>query len=520
MSEKLLTTYELNDTIQFAKELWIAERYGMGLYTPDLSNQLLKSLNNNPRIPDFRKLVEVLSNYKENTENLQGYMEFMSHFDMLFERTLYSYVNALSFDLQIVCTNAVNQSDYESNDYIADKQKIYSFFDKFKYKSEFRKVVLSLMQNEVYYTWFRKIKWGNIGMKFALQILPQNRCLLTGYWENGLLFDFDMTYFLEAGVDINGYDPVFKKYYNNVFGEKANDGYMKYKPTNALNSRDGSYAMWVQTSPEDGAWAWKFDPSNFTIAPFLAPFLKNTLRDTEIEQLQYDKDMAAAYGILAGEIGLLDKSQSGNVPNQFAIHPDTLSVFMGKAKAGLDKIKLAALPLQNIGFYQYTDNNPNMYNDQLVTSAGVGSSISRVIYSSDKMSNMEIEAGLNEQYQTMKALYPQFENFLNYYANTLTKHYKFKFILDGSNYRFEREARFERLNKLAEKGIVLGPSSWASVMGYEPQDFERLLNEAKYSDFNTKWQLMLNTNTASSSVGRPQKDDSQLSESGEITREE
>ena len=28
-----------------------------------------------------------------------------------------------------------------------------------------------------------------------------------------------MTYFLNPGVDIDGYDPAFKKYYNRVFGE-------------------------------------------------------------------------------------------------------------------------------------------------------------------------------------------------------------------------------------------------------------------------------------------------------------
>ena len=67
-----------------------------------------------------------------------------------------------------------------------------------------------------------------------------------------------MTYFLNPGVDIDGYDPAFKKYYNRVFGESK--GISDYRPTNALNVRNGTYAMWTQTSPEDGAWA-KFNNS-------------------------------------------------------------------------------------------------------------------------------------------------------------------------------------------------------------------------------------------------------------------
>ena len=184
-----LTKNQVQEVISFAQNLWAAERYGMGFYSPEMSNSLLVGLNNNPKVPNMDRLVKLLSNYKANTNDLQGYMDFMSHFDMIFERTLYSYVNALSFDLSITCKDAFTKSDYESKEYQEDKKRVYDFLDKFDYKAEFRKVLMSVMKNEVYYTWFRKTKWGNKGMKYALQILPQDRCMLTGYWEHGLLFD-------------------------------------------------------------------------------------------------------------------------------------------------------------------------------------------------------------------------------------------------------------------------------------------------------------------------------------------
>ena len=104
---------------------------------------------------------------------------------MIFARTLQAYCNALSFDLQPVCINALTQSDYESSEYQEDKRRVYDFLNKFDYKAEFSKVVAQIVTHETYFTWFRKTKWGNKGMKFALQILPQDRCLLTGYWEKG-----------------------------------------------------------------------------------------------------------------------------------------------------------------------------------------------------------------------------------------------------------------------------------------------------------------------------------------------
>lgn len=521
MAEKLVTFQEAQAVTEFAQALYSYDNFGY--WSPQLSNSLLQGLNNNPKTPTSDAIRKALATYKESADNIQAYMEFMQMYDMIFARTLQSYCNALSFDLTPVCKNAYTQSDYESDAYAADKKRIYEFLDKFDYKAEFAKVVKQIMTHEVYFTWFRKTKWGNRGMKFALQTLPQEYCLLTGYWERGLLFDFDMTYFLQPGTDLSGYDPAFTRYYNRVFGADGKP-IENYRPTNPLNERNGTYAMWTQTSPTDGAWAFKANPSNFNTTPFLAPFLKNAIRNDEIEKLQYDKDIASAYAILAGEIRLFDSAKSGTTSNQFAISPDVLGKFMKVAKSGLGNlVKLAALPTENIKFYQFDDKNADMYSNQLATSAGVGSGVSRVIYSSDRQSNAEIEAGLRDMYETMKPLYYQFSNFMEFFANQLTKKYKWAFEFDGSNYSFERKERLDRIIKYAEKGMMLPPAAWSSVMGVKPQTFERMLQESKWSGWSDLWQLPMNANTTSGNAGniggRPRSDDSALTDSGEASRE-
>lgn len=202
---------------------------------------------------------------------------------------------------------------------------------------------------------------------------------------------------------------------------------------------------------------------------------------------------------------------------------------MGKVKEGLQSVgttgtstKAVAMPVENIKWFQFSDSNPTMYEQQLSNSAGVGSGISRVIYSSDRMSNAEIEAGIIDQYNTVKQVYSQFNNFLDFFANQLTKKYKFSFTFDGCSYPFEREKRFERLTTAADKGLVLGPSAWASAMGYKPQEFERLLEESKYSGWiQNLSQLMMNVNTTKqeSQGGRPQKSTGDLTDSGESSRD-
>lgn len=330
-----------------------------------------------------------------------------------------------------------------------------------------------------------------------------------------------MSYFLQAGVDINGYDPAFKKYYKKVFGDSK--GIENYYPTNQFGKRDGIYAMWTQTSPESGAWVFKMNASDFNTTPFIAPFLRDAIRDSEIAQLQYNKDMASAYAILVGELRLFNDAKTGTQANQFAIDPKQVGAFMSKARAGLDSaIKLAALPTENTKWYQFEDKNKEMYSNQLSATAGVGSGLSRVIYSSDRQSNAEIEAGMTEMYSTMKQIYPQFQNFLEFFVNQQTKKYHWRFIFEGSNYKFEREARFDKLIKLADRGMVMPPSVWGATAGYNPFDFEDLLLETKESDWINKIaRLLPNTNTTSqkSVGGRPRSDGSELTESGEASRD-
>ena len=515
MAEKISRS-DVQDVIDFSSGLMAMD----GFYSPFLSNQLLTNLNNNPRLPSAESVKKALNDYKNSGEELQGFVEFASSFDMIFKRTLYSYANALSFDLQITCKNAYTESDYQSDEYKKDKQTVDNFLTNFDYKKEFYNVLLNVLKRDTYFTWFRKTKTGNRGkMKFALQIMPQDYCMLTGYFEKGLLWSLNILYYMQPGVDLNGFDPSITKTYL-----RALETVDSYVPSAPLNDRKGSYAMWADVSPLDGAWAWKFDTSSFANNPFLSPYVANVLRSDEIGELQYNKDLIAASGILAGEIKLFDSAKSGQKANQFSIDPKTLGTFMSLVKKGLQStIKAVAVPLENIKFFQFEDKNPNSYTNELTTTAGIGTGISRVIYSSDKMSNAELEAALNEVYQTMKPMYAQFNNFLDFYVNQMTSKYKFKFEFVGSNYQFERDARFDKMMKMADKGLVLNSSAWASAVGMNPVTFDRMLAESKYTGWIDKYStMMLNANTSSykdNAGGRERKNARDLTESGEASRE-
>ena len=492
-TEEMLTTEELIDVLKFAAQIYNTDPYGY--FTPQLNHQNIVDLNNNPEVPTKDKVVSALTDYKNSTSQLQAYSEFMEAFDMLYKRIIKYYSNMLAFDLDIACINAyAPKTDYNSEEYKEDLRRVYKFLDAFDYKAEFHKVVRELLRKQNYFTWFRDSQGtfgnGTIDLnddtkhktsKYTLQTMPQKYCKITGRWEYGYLYDFDMTYFTKAGTTIESYDPVFKKYYKNVFQDTNVNNYL---PTTPLANRYGEFALWTQTSPDDNAWVFVADEANIASTPFLAPNILNFLNTKEIEALQKNKDMISARGILAGEIQLLDKQKSGQSTDAMAYNMKTLMKMLSLVKRGLDSsINAVAMPAASPKFYQFADSNADMVKNQVENAVGQAASANRILYSSDKMSETEAKNAIITDYNMMKELYPQFEHFLNFFVNKKTRKYKFAFRFSGCTYPFTREELITKYTALMDKGVVLAPRAYAKVLDMTPMDFDRLLEEGKYSEW-------------------------------------
>ena len=531
-NKEMLSQKEVMEVVQMAQQIYNTQ--GFGYFTPYMSNQNQIDLNNNPLIPTADKMDRALTNYTTMGDELKAYTEFAYTTDMLLNRTARYYANLLAFDLRISCSNAYNPKvDYKSKEYIDDLNRVYKFLDRFKVVEEFSKVVLELLKSETYFTWLRDSEGtysdtGDIevnesvkskkSQKYTLQILPQDRCLLTNRWENGFLFTFDMSYFLRAGVSINSFDPVFKKYWNNTFENNKN----KFIPTTPLNKRDGTFSTITQTSPLDGAWCFKFSSQDANTNPFLAPMIKPFISNEEMRLLQIDKNMLSAYAVIIGSIPLLDKQKSGQTQDAMAYSTKMLMKFMALSSAGMNKnIKNVATPTENPRMVQYQDFNDNMYKNNIKSTVGQTVSASRLMFSDDKMSESEMKNAIVTDFNTVKHLYEQFDNFLKYYVNKKTRKYNFNFNFHGCTYPALREEDKKNLLEIADKGFVLNTSAYSSIVDMQPQDFDRSLSEGHYSDLSERLTLLMSIHTMSGKdgVGSPKKTDSDISDSGSTSRD-
>ena len=530
--KEYITREQATDVLQFAESFY--NYYSNGVWNPWSQNRNLLELQGRPEEGDFEAISNALKDSLNKAKELQGYSQFMSVFDTIYAKTLKYYQNILSFDLSYNCVNA-NSDDYQSQAYKDDKKRIKKFLNHFDYEKDFRSSLGLVIRNGIYYGWFRdsygtvnddpielddKIKKSQV---YCLQTLPQDRCKLTGSWNNGMLFDFDFSYFLNATTDINLYDPCFKTKFKDVYRTPK----LNYNPASKLSQRDGTYATWSQLSPQDGMICIKFDDSNFNIVPPFSPLMKIASQDDLIHKYQLDKDAASAWAVLYGSISTFDNAQGGVKPNQYKFTPQSMGNFLNLVQGSLKSImKTVALPLDDTHFGQFVDQNVNMESTGIENSASQGAYASSMIYSTGKRNQAEVLNGIIADYNLLRPIYKQYEQILNYYANRKTKKYKFKFHFNGSVYPFEREYRRKEITELSDRGFTLNASAWASVYGYAPQAFEDMLEEAKFGDMQDKLLLLANRNTmgGNSPMGNPQggnpvKDQSDLSDSGAQSRD-
>lgn len=521
------------------------------LYNTQQQNELLKDIDNNPKIPrSLDEIKHAIANYVKNPEQLQGFSEFMAMWDGIYKQAIDYKLNLLSFDISKYCVNIKNTEEYKSKEYLDDCKRVSKFLQNFGAKQTFRNATKQMLLRDTYFCWLRDSYGsfddevieidddGNASDKisekktssYALQTMPQKYCKITGEFTaknlrgKGYLWDFDLNYFLNHNVNILDYDPSLAKAFKEYRENNKNMKSFIIDNNKDLNTQNSFYYgnNYVRTKVNLGAWCFKFNNDTFLQEPPLAYLLKSVFDDDLIEKLQKDKDIISANAIITGEMKTRDKDNVGNNKNAFTIDPKQVGALMKLARNGIDRnIKQLALPLQDIKLYQFSDSNNNMVANKLGNNAGLAGHNSHIIYSSDSLTQEQARIASTIDYHSVAdAVYPQFENFLNFFVNKKTKKYKFRFKVSGSTLLFLRQDEIDQHTKLMDKGIQIPLGRIGSLLGYEEDEFEYLVNEAKYGNMQDKLFLLMNSNTAKDSFGgateggRPKSNFEDLTDSG------
>jgi hypothetical protein len=495
---------ELWDVLHCAKEM-----YNMypNIFTPDLVSSALKNITLNPIVGTETDIDNALKNPKDSEEQLIGFSHHFELVDMLYKRQLLYLSNLPSFDLTYTCTNA-SKGDYKSKAYQKDEKTLIDFLNKFDHKKEFRTVLRQLFRQEMFFGVFR-----DDGDKYTLQELNRQYCKVTGRWEYGFIYDYNMYFFLQPGVDIDFYPKVFKKMFNDVFRDKN----LNYNPALPIDKRNSSFVYWHQVKPTDGFWAWKLNPEIATQVPFFSPIFPDLVLKPLVRKLQKNKYVIESSKVLVALLPMLKESKSGNVKDMLALDPDTAGKFANLVRKGLaQEIQFAMGPFSDMKSFEWKSDGNNMLDQYNKVTVGQGGTNTRLLYATDRMNAIESKSSISIDEQVVTTIYPFFEDFLNYHINKRLKKFSFKFKLEGTEMPENKKQRFDDAMKLAQVGLVL-PQKIASSIGILPSELDSMLDEANEKEWNKKLIPLLNIYN-SKDGGRPQKADGEISSEGEQSR--
>lgn len=515
-SFEMLKEYDsdIPKTMDFATYSW---NLAMGAFNPMTTNSTLKSLNVHTLVPTKEKIDEALKDPINNEETLTSYGFYYYFSNLTYKRNVEILKSLPSFDLSIRCINLEKPEDIKSNEYKEDNKIVREFLRKFDYRTEFKIVLWNLIMSETYFTMFRKFD-----NKYKLQTFPSQYALLTGEWEYGLLYDIDINYFLNnSAVDINMFPDTIKKKFNEVYGKDRRN---QYNPSNSIDNRNGSFANYVQTSPKDGFFAFKFNMAHNLNVPFYSATLPEMAILPIIRDLQINQSMAAAKKIIAADVPYIKDVKGAGLTNKVAIDPTELKKFVDTVAQGLQGlVKLLYTPTEKSNGIEFKNTDADSYNNFMSIVSQLLSGSKTNVNVSSRENAIQTKIAMNMDELIIEEVYPQFNDFLNYYVNNETKKYKFEFRFEGCKNDFSKTRRQNEAFSLAEKGII-SLNKIANAFGMNKYELEDEVNEAKYSGFTDNLQLLLNINTMSKETinngnsGRPRKNDEDLSDSGLATR--
>ena len=497
-----------------------------GIITPMLLNQRMKDITLNSVQATESTLEAALKAPKDSEEQLQSFSQDFEITSQPYKRLLAYLGNMLSFDLTYSCTNIPSNktSEYTSLAYRKDLDVVKEFLDKFDYVEEFTNVVKQLLRNEAFFCSPRfDFNGQDAPDKYTLQELPSSPryTMLTGRWAYGWLYSLNMYWFIQPGVDIDLYSPFFKQKFLEAYDGRG--GFRTYDPTLSEQLRGRSSYIYWQDLPVSEAWCWKFNPTVATRLPHFSGLFLDLIQQPVMRAIQKSINESTAARVVVGQIGLL-KETSAKTKDQFNINPAVLGQFLAVIKAAIgDALKVAAVPLEDVKGIEFSSDN-EIYSSYLKTALGNSGVNTNLVFSNDlKMNTIETQLSLNSDEQLMTALYPQFNNFLKYQINSRTKKYKFDFNFEGTQFYNNRQQRLDHQIELSSLGIVL-PQKIAASIGMNPFDFERQLAEAKETGFVDKLTPIISgfqqsgKDGGTADGGRPQKKDTDLTESGAESR--
>ena len=457
------------------------------------SRENLRNYLKNPASEGNAKSLRKLSNYLYNVSHVyKRIINVKAHQAQLKVWTVYPDIPLIDVP--------------EQDKILQNYERVVKYVRNMDMKSQILKCMLQYFKNGVVYgfTYGDPEKDGS----FFIHLLDPDFCKISSQqYRSGILnFAMDMSFF-DSGSNsyyLDVYDPIFKKLYN------------KYKSDNTQR--------WAEL-PIERTFCLKYDLDNldYTIPP-LAPLMDSIISLCDLQSIQNIKDELEATKLLYAKINTL---KGTNQVDDFEIDLDLAAAFFAKIQAALpDEIAFALSPM-DIQSVDFSTNNANDVNVVEKAYENIINSGGGIVLNQNKITNSaSFKLALMADCQDSVAVVEQINAWINLWIlNHLGETGMIVEFSDVSPYFVE-----DRVNQLLKAGGYSVPIKLelASLLNANPVK-ERGMSymENVLGLTIDSWNKPLvssavqagNVEHGDGSDGAPKKDEGDLSDEGQSTRD-
>jgi hypothetical protein len=381
----------------------------------------------------------------------------------------------------------------DSTAYVKNKSKALDWLNKFNVEYEFGKIMRTIIGEETAFYYLRESK-----QRVTLQRMPTDYCKIVDLTDLGYQYAFDMTYFMRPGVNLGAFAPEFQDFYDEFI------------------NGDTSVPFYWKDMPPEKAFVFKWDENFAGIIPVLIGLYLDTLQIAEYKDLLMTKTVLENWKILFQRIPM--KSGDKAEKNDFLIDPDTAGEFQKIIKQILPKgasIITSPMDIEAIDFENAETKDDIVGNAERQFWGSSGSSPLLFGASLDSSAGLSSNIIVDENF--VIHMYEQFSRFVNFQLSKVTGKHSFVIEFMGAT-RFNKKQQFDEAMTMAQSG--LGLTFVAHAKGLKPGYIENLLKMEQLSGIKQLLEPLPSSHTTSlSQGGRPQNDDTNLSDNGVKTRD-
>lgn len=498
ISKVIETEQYTNDEKQFV-EKFVNSYFsflGNDHVTAQLKNKIIKDMNMNPLFKDRDTVEKMIASPKDYEQPLRQVSQHLQNVVMPIKRLIAYYASILEWDYTIIPIE-----DFKTMKTTAFKKaetRVYDWLDALKPKKSFKRLLKGALVEDAKFYYYRE---SNNGV--SLQEMPSDYCMITYEDEFSYRYAFDMNYFLKSGVDIDGFAPEFRQYYNEVF---ITDEQAKYRRNN-----------WIELNPEK-AFVFKFDMLRAGLTPPLIGLFVDATEIDTYRNLQKSKTALEAYKLIMGTIPRHKDNKSGNKKDDLALSAEMSAKFAGIIKNSMPEgvdFKVTPFDEHQVFEFESQANKADVSGNALKNL--INNSGSSQIMSMEKPSQSTVKTAEKIDESFVKDMYLQAEDFVNFYLQRIiSPKYKFRIKFEGTI--FDKESREESAKNWAALGIIT--DKIGASMGLNPREFDKMLEYMKSRGYPDKFEPIESAyQSGKGDNGRPQKSDSDISDSGATSKD-